>query len=250
VAGDHIRHNRAFWDADADAYQDTHGSWLGASPRAWGAFRVPEADLRVLGDVAGLDVLELGCGAAQWSVALAADGARVTGLDLSRSQLAHARRASASVPLVCANGEQIPLRDDAFDVVFSDHGATSFCEPDALLAEAARILRPGGLLAFCVTHPLLVLTWSREKERQTRKLQTGYDGLGRMDWGEGAIDWVLTAGEWVQALGRHGFTVDRLVELTAPEGATTTYTEFIPVEWARHWPGEWIWRARLSGVRT
>ena len=59
-------------------------------------WRIPESELAVLGDVAGLDVLELGCGAAQWSVALAGRGARVTGLDLSEEQLRQAREAAAA----------------------------------------------------------------------------------------------------------------------------------------------------------
>ena len=53
-------------------------------------WRIPEAELGVLGEVAGRDVLEYGCGAAQWSIALAGRGARVVGLDQSVNQLAHA----------------------------------------------------------------------------------------------------------------------------------------------------------------
>ena len=54
-------------------------------------WQLPESELRVLGDVAGKDVLELGCGAAQWSILLAGQGARVVGLDNSERQLEHAR---------------------------------------------------------------------------------------------------------------------------------------------------------------
>ena len=67
----HERRNREFWDADADDYQAAHGETLAAHPMAWGVWRIPESDLHVLGNTAGLDVLEYGCGGAQWSVALA-----------------------------------------------------------------------------------------------------------------------------------------------------------------------------------
>jgi hypothetical protein len=77
VSSDHERHNRAFWDRDADDYQDLHGGTLDAAPRAWGAWRIPDDDVTALGDARGLDVLELGCGAAQWSIALAREGAHV-----------------------------------------------------------------------------------------------------------------------------------------------------------------------------
>ena len=49
----------------------------------WGLWQIPESELGILGDVAGKDVLELGCGAAQWSILLARQGARVVGLDNS-----------------------------------------------------------------------------------------------------------------------------------------------------------------------
>ena len=87
---DHVRRNRAFWDADADDYQAAHGDVLARHPKAWGVWRIPEHELDVLGDTSGLDVLEYGCGAAQWSIALAQDGARAVGLDQSRAQLRHA----------------------------------------------------------------------------------------------------------------------------------------------------------------
>ncbi len=58
---------------------------------AWGVWQIPEKELGVLGDVRGRDILELGCGAAQWSIALAKAGANPVGLDISENQLAHAR---------------------------------------------------------------------------------------------------------------------------------------------------------------
>jgi SAM-dependent methyltransferase len=244
VTPDHISHNRGFWDADADAYQDVHGHGLARTPLAWGAYRCPESELQVLDDPHGLDVLELGCGAAQWSVALAALGARVVGLDLSGAQLTHARAASPRLPLVLANGEQLPFADAGFDVVFCDHGALSFCEPAVIVPECARVLRRGGMLAFSATHPLLYLTWNEKEQRQTRKLCMPFDDLGRMESREGTIDWALPASVWIRLLREHGFEIEDLFELCAPADTTTTYEDFAPPKWARRWPAEWIWKAR------
>lgn len=246
---DHVQHNRAFWDADADAYQEAHRDALEGAPLAWGAFRVPESELGILGAVRGLDLLELGCGAAQWSIALAADGARPIGLDLSATQLGHARR-RAALPLVLASGEELPFATAAFDVVFCDHGAVSFCDPAVLVPEVARVLRPGGLFAFCATHPLLYLTWDNDAEKQSRRLQIPYAELGRMKYVDGTADWTLAPGEWIRVFRASGFEVEDLVELVAAPDAVTTYDEFVPTKWARSWPAEWIWKARLSGVRT
>jgi SAM-dependent methyltransferase len=241
---DHVRHNRAFWDADSDDYQTAHGEALRRAPRAWGAFRIPESELHVLGDLHGGAVLELGCGAAQWSIALLADGARPVGLDVSSAQLGHARSAHSEIPLVLASGEQLPFPAERFDVVFCDHGALSFCDPDVILGECARVVRAGGLLAFYATHPLLYLTWDEDGQRQTRRLQIEYRELGRMALGDGTIDWTLPPGAWIRTLRAHGFASEDCIELCAPPGATTTYDEFAPPRWARRWPAEWIWKAR------
>ena len=244
------RHNREFWDADADDYQAVHGEDLARRARAWGAWRIPESELRVLGDVSGLDVLELGCGAGQWSIALASDGARPVGLDQSLVQLKHARAncdsARATVPLVAASGEATPFRAASFDVVFCDHGAMSFCNPAVTVPEAARLLRPGGLLAFCHATPLLYLTWDTRREHQDTRLHRSYWDLGRMDFGDGTIDFQLPHGEWIRLLRDHGFGIEDLIELRTPDDATTTYIDFAPADWARRWPAEQIWRARKS----
>ena len=239
---DHEAHNRAFWDADADDYQAVHDEALTAAPLAWGAWRIPEAELGVLGDVRGRDVLEYGCGAAQWAAALRGQGAHVIGLDLSASQLRHG--AGRGVPLVQASGEHTPFAAGSFDVVFCDHGAMSFCDPAMTVPEVSRILRPGGLFAFCHGSPLLYLTWDEKRERQSDKLQRSYWDLGRMELGEGTIDFQLGHGDWLRLLRRHGFVVEDLIELRPSEGATTTYTDFVPYEWARRWPAEQIWKVR------
>ena len=110
--------NRAAWDSWSEEYQatkDVRGGY-------WGVWSIPEAELDVLGDVAGKDVLELGCGAAQWSIELAREGARVVGLDNSERQLAHARSlmdaARVDFPLVHSPAEQLPFESESFDVVF------------------------------------------------------------------------------------------------------------------------------------
>ncbi|HTK17094.1 MAG TPA: class I SAM-dependent methyltransferase, partial [Acidimicrobiia bacterium] len=205
---DHIRHNRKTWDAASAEYQAAHDAALTQKPLAWGAYRIPESELRVLGEVVAKDVLELGCGGAQWSTALADAGSRCVGLDLSGAQLHHARDRSASLPLVQANAEQIPFSDGSFDVVFCDHGALSFCNPELVVPEVARVVRSAGVLAFCTSTPLLYLTWDAEKEKQSRRLQRGYDELGRMELDADTVDWVLPPGEWIRVLRTNGFDIE------------------------------------------
>ena len=90
--------NRAAWDRISEEYQAQHREFIGQAEPRWGMWQLPESELRVLGDVAWLDVLELGCGAAQWSILLARAGARPEGLDNSPKQLEHARSRSLPRP--------------------------------------------------------------------------------------------------------------------------------------------------------
>lgn len=243
---DHERVNREFWDDDADDYQVVHGPTIGREPRAWGVWRVPETRVDALGPVAGRDVLEYGCGAAQWSAALAADGARVVALDQSRAQLRHAGPAvAAGARLVCASGERLPFAADRFDIVFCDHGAMSFCDPDHSLPEVARVLRSGGRLSFCHTTPWPYLMWDGRRDRVGRRLRRPYFGIDRFDSGEGSVDFSLGYGDWIRRFRAHGFAVDDLVELRAPKRARTTFPDF-DARWARRWPAEQLWKLRRT----
>ena len=127
----------------------------------WGVFQVPESQLGALPGVAGKDVVELGCGTAYFSAWLAKRGARPVGVDLTPAQLATARRCQQELgiefPLVEASAEDVPLPDASFDLALSEYGASIWCDPARWIAEAARLLRPGGELVFLVNSTLAIL---------------------------------------------------------------------------------------------
>jgi SAM-dependent methyltransferase len=247
---DHERQNQASWDADADDYQARHGPDLAASGGlAWGTTQVSESELRVLGDVAGRDVLEFGCGAAQWSIALARLGARPVGIDLSERQLAHARRlvaeAGLDFPLIHASAERVPLPDASFDIVFCDHGAMTFADPYRAVPEAARVLRPGGLFAFNHHTPIEAIAWPLDGDRVTERFVVDYFGMHQLDDGE-TTTFQLPYGEWLRLFRENGFVVEDLLELRPAEGATSSYRDAEELAWARRWPAEEIWRLRKT----
>jgi SAM-dependent methyltransferase len=243
-------HNRANWDRRSDEYQAHHADFIGRKdePR-WGMWQLPESELQVLGDVAGKDVLELGCGAAQWSILLARRGARCVGLDNSARQLEHARELMAAAgvdfPVVHASADDVPLPDSSFDVVFCDHGAMTFADPYRTVPEAARLLRPGGLFAFSHSTPLAMCCWSEESETMERRLVSPYFGMHRFDdLADEPVEFNLPYGEWIRLFREHGLRVEALIEVQPPAGAETTYRTAEETEWARSWPMEEIWRCR------
>lgn len=239
----HVRVNRRAWDRMAREYQGKHGARLTDTARAWGVWRIPEDELRALGEVRGRTALELGCGAAQWSIALAAQGARTVGIDLSTKQLRHARRAGPDLPLVQGSAEELPFADASFDLVFCDHGAMGFADPSHTVPEAARVLRPGGRLAFAIASPLMFMCWNPKTEKVDRRLHAEWFGM-RSDEDEDTIQFQLPYGSWIDLFRDAGLMVDRLVHLRPPEDATTTYDDYVSLRWARSWPAEDLWVVR------
>lgn len=251
------RANRREWDAYADDYQATHGEFLRDTAFLWCPEGVEESDVGMLGDVAGRDVLEVGCGAAQCARWLGTRGARSVGLDLSVRQLQHARRIDgatgagvAPVPVVVGTATALPFGDGSFDVVFSAFGALQFVQDaDLAVHEAARVLRPGGVFAFSVTHPVrwcmpddpgpegLVVTssyWDR-----TPYLEEDEDG--RVTYAEHH----RTIGDWVGHLAANGFRITRFVEPEWPDGHERVWGGWGPIR-GRVLPGTAIVGARLD----
>jgi SAM-dependent methyltransferase len=255
VSRDDVRVNLASWERDSDDYQTRNREQLDRDVLGWGIWDVPEDEIHALGDVNGLDALELGCGAAQFGLRVAARGANVTGLDFAENQLRHARENIASrgarFPLVRADAEQLPFADASFDLVFCDHGATSFTDPSRTVPEAARVLRPGGRFVFNISTPFVWTCWGDDEAPPGRELRRSYFALGRDDHEEDGwrtIEWQLTYGGWIRLFREHGLVVDDLIELRPAPDATTTYDDYAPLEWARDFPGEHIWKLRKAGA--
>lgn len=246
---EHVKLNRAGWDAYSPEYEQQHGEQLGSNPMSWGVWSLPESRLGILGDVSGRRILELGCGAARWSAALAREGALPVGLDLSGMQLRAARRTmkreGVVVPLVQASAERLPLADECFDLVFCDHGGMTFADPYRTVPEAARVLKPGGRLAFNISSPLHDLCFDPATEKMTTSLGRSLSDIHRQTWDD-EVTFQLSHGEWIRLFRQSGLEVEDLIELIPDEGATTTYASFVPLEWARRWPAENIWKVRKA----
>jgi SAM-dependent methyltransferase len=254
TTADHVLANRASWDADADDWVDRGRVSWGSEPH-WGIWRVPESELALLPDVDGLDTIELGCGTGYVSSWLARRGARPVGLDNSGRQLASAARFQQEFgvrfPLLHADAERTPFRDESFDLAISEYGAAIWCDPYVWIPEAARILRPGGRLIFLGISTLAMLTFpDGEGDLPTsERLSRDLFGIHRFEWpdAEGAVEFAITHGDMIRTLRDAGFEVDRLVEVRAPDDAVTPSDPLATAEWSRRWPIEEAWIATKRG---
>ena len=248
---EHVRRNRAYWDAMAHEWVDKgRAAWASNDP-CWGIWRIPESDVLLLPDnLEGKDVIELGCGAAYVSAWLARRGAKPVGIDNSAEQLKTARafqqEFGLDFPLLHGNAEHVPFPAGSFDLAISEYGAAIWADPYEWVPEAARVLRPGGQLIFLGNAPWIILS-EPELEADgaaTNELLRPYFGMHRFEWPDSdGVEFHLGYGDWIRLLRKSGFEIEDLIELRPPPGATSSYG-WVTLEWARKWPAEQAWKAR------
>jgi SAM-dependent methyltransferase len=128
-----------------------------------------EAALSALGVESDTRLLDVGCGAGL-ALRLAADrGADVYGLDASEGMLAHARGRVPGAPLIVGEIEELPYEDGSFDVVTGFNSFQYAARPARALAEARRVLAPGGRV--------LLLSWAPAEQCQAGAYLQGLGGL-------------------------------------------------------------------------
>jgi len=230
--------NRAWWDADADNYHAQHGDFLGDAEFMWCPENVHEADVRLLGDVAGARVLEVGCGAASCARWLAKQGAHVVAFDLSAGMLRHAKaaaeRTGIAVPLVQAGAESLPFADASFDIACSAFGAVPFvADSAAVMREVARVLRPGGRWVFAVNHPMRWMFPDDPSPAGLYVAQSYFDRTPYVEIDENGratyVEHHRTLGDRVRELVAAGLVLTDIVEPEWPDGHTREWGQWSPL---------------------
>jgi SAM-dependent methyltransferase len=141
--------------------------------------------------------------------------------------LAESRRldaaAGTAVPLIQADARELPFAPSSFDVAFTAFGALPFVpDPWRVHAEAARVLRPGGLWAFSTSHPIrwafpddpgpVGLTAMRSYFDRTPYVETDDDGAVEV------VEFHRTLGDHVADVVRAGLAIERVLEPEWPVG--------------------------------
>lgn len=180
-----------------------------------------ERELRITGDVQGKRTLEMACGAAQNSIALAKLGATATAIDMSASQLARARelikRESVSVNLLQADAERLGMfAEGCFDLILTCFGMEFLPDPDACLSECYRTLRNGGALVIGTAHPLTAFEWDsdegilRVNDYFNPPVEVWDEPTG--EDGQKGLTFFRTFSEMFALLTGAGFAVEQVVE--------------------------------------
>jgi ubiquinone/menaquinone biosynthesis C-methylase UbiE len=115
---------------------------------------------RLLGEVEGLDIADIGCGTGRWTLKLAEAGARLTGLDFSDAMLVKARAKPGAAAVRFIHHDlslPMPLPDATFDRVVCSLVLEHIVDLRLLFAEMRRICRPNGFVVVSAMHPAMML---------------------------------------------------------------------------------------------
>ena len=163
--------------------------------------------------VAGLRVLDVGCGGGFLAEEFAARGCRVTGVDPSPASIgtarAHAAGRGLSVDYQVGAGEELPFPGDAFDVACCCDVLEHVADVDRVIGETARVLKPGGLYLFDTINRTLASKVLAVKAVQEWRL-TRLTAVAIHAW-----DMFITPAELAAILRRHGLALGEVTGLGA-----------------------------------
>lgn len=164
--------------------------------------------------------LEIGCGEGRVARDLAERGHHVTALDSASGLVQHAREADSDGLYLVGDGARLPVRDDWFDLVVAYNALQVVEHMAKTVRESARVLRPGGHLCFCVSHPLTDMgRWIDTQEAQAFALRVPYFATTRV---EDTVEkeglrmtfrgWTYTLEDYAVALEDAGFAIETIRE--------------------------------------
>ncbi len=169
--------------------------------------------LAMLPPVEGLGGLDIGCGEGANTRLLAARGARMCALDIARVFLGYATESERQQPLgiryLAASAVELPFPAATFDFATAFMSFMDIPETDRVLAEALRVLKPGGFLQFSITHPCFD-TPHRRNLRDTNGRTYAYEVGDYFRCLEGDIsEWIFSAAPPEARQGLSNFKVPR-----------------------------------------
>jgi SAM-dependent methyltransferase len=246
---DYVERNRAAWQRWAPYHRAVgRRGWVDVEQR-WGLWGVLESELGILNACEPeSDAIELGCGSGQLCAWLVRAGLRPVGVDIAQAQIDNAvafqHEFGIEFRVDRVNAEAVPYDDASFDLAISEYGASVWCDPYRWVPEAARLVRPGGMLVFITTAPFLMACTASLGGTPGEKLERPYFGMHRFEFSsDDTVEFHLGHGDWFRVLTENGFVVEQLIEVRPDPNAVPRYS-FVSNAWARQWPSEDIWIAR------
>ena len=206
------------WDKISNRYQEY--AKIPTDQIHYGAGTPTENELQLVGDPQGRDVIDVGCGGGQNTIAFKRAGAsRVVGIDQSTQQLEFARdlasREGIDVEFLKSAVETLaPVPDATFDAAFSSYCFQFVADIRATFRSVYRVLRPGGRFAFCLDHPAYMMFGTEGFTLTKPYFQRNADFIWPFRQGEatGISAVYHTMEDMFAALREAGFVVESILE--------------------------------------
>ncbi len=233
----------SYWEGNAEA-------WTKLSRAGYDVYRDvlnTPCFLGMLPDVAGLHGVDIGCGEGHNTRLLAERCGRITGLDPCPTFIRYAREAEAAEPrgidYVEASAMKLPFADGSFDFATAFMSFMDIASPEAAVAEAYRVIAPGGFFQLSITHPCYDTPYRRNlrKDGKTYAVEIG----GYFDPMDGHIEeWIFgsapeeakrglakfkvprfrrTLSQWMNLFIDTGFAIERLAEPSVDDETAERY---------------------------
>ncbi len=210
---------KEWWNAFSKDYQKQ--STIHTKAAHYGAFAPDENELRLLGNVRGKKILEIGCGGGQCSIAFAKQGAKCTGVDFSREQLKYAQalaqKEKVKPPFVEGNIQTLRgIKSHYYDIVFSAHTIQYVSDLNKCFKNINRVLKKNGVFVFSLGHPFYSILSHKQIGKIKRSYHFNEKGATSSKWANGKEYHVPISRRKVSdifdSLTKTGFEVTRIIE--------------------------------------
>ncbi len=198
-----------WWNKTSKNYQKE--SKIETTSAHYGPCAPNENKLRLLGNVRGKKILEIGCGGGQCSIAFAKQGAKCTGLDLSKAQLKHAedlaKKNKVNIIFKLHDIQTLKgIESNSYDVVFSAFALQYVPNLTVCFKEVNRVLKKGGVFVFSFDHPFYSII-----SPETLKVEKNYNKPGKYKSGLFAY-YTRQFSEIFNSLQEAGFLIEQVIE--------------------------------------
>ena len=204
---------KKWWEEASQHYQK--GNKIHTKSAHYGPYSPDEDKLKLLGNIKNKKILEIGCGGGQCSIAFAKQGAKCTGIDISKKQLEYAEKLAkknkVNVKFILRSFQDLSkIKSNSYDIVFSAFAFQYSPNIKKVFKQINRVLKKKGLFVFSLDHPFSIVIYENRSYYDTGKIElieTWPDGLKHK-----FVGYHRKVSDIFNALIESDFVVERIIE--------------------------------------
>lgn len=252
-----VKEVEKWWEESSKYFQEENK--IPTHSAHWGTHAPFENEIKLLGNVKGKKILEVGCGGGQSSVALAKQGAICTGIDVSKEQLKFAeelaKKEKVKVKFVKGSFQNLAkyFKPNSFDIAISAWAFQYSPNLKKLFKQIYKVLKKNGLFVFSMPHPFHdIININEFKKTDCIKFERSYFKTGRYEeievWPDGSkhkfVGFHVRVSDIYNALVEAGFFVEKIIEPLSLKYHSKSLEEHYPKKLSKLVPPTIIFKTR------